>query len=106
MCSWDETKGRFEQQDIEKFFAIFELLKQTKMKTLNISISDLEFNKFGLRNDKLTFSDFVDIVSKELTRQTLNKCVELAEKYGLSKMTMGDITKEVKAARRDAKNRS
>ena len=54
------------------------------MRTLNISISDLELDKFGIKKDKISFSEFVDLVSKELTRQTLNKCVELAEKYGLT----------------------
>ena len=76
------------------------------MKTLNISISDLELDKFGIKKDKISFSEFVDLVSKELTRQTLNKCVELAEKYGLSGMTMHQITKEVKAVRKNAKNRN
>jgi len=38
-------------------------------------------------------------------RQNLNKCIELAEKYGLSKMTMYEITKEVKAVRKNAKSR-
>ena len=76
------------------------------MRTLNISISDIEYNKFGLQNDKLTFSDFVDLVSNELSRQNLNKCIELAEKYGLSKLTMEDISKEVKAVRNNAKDNS
>jgi len=76
------------------------------MRTLNISISDIEFNKFGIKNDKLNFTDFVDIVSKELTRQNLNMCIELAERYGLSKMTMEEITNEVKAVRSNAKNRN
>ena len=49
------------------------------MRTLNVSISDIEYNKFGLKDDKLTFTDFIDLVSKELTRQNLNKCLELAE---------------------------
>ncbi|MEO8148767.1 MAG: hypothetical protein ABI723_14075 [Bacteroidia bacterium] len=71
------------------------------MKKLNISISEIEYNKFGLKNDTLTFSDFIQIVSKELSRQTLNKCIELAEKYGLSKMTTEEITKEVKAVRKN-----
>ncbi len=75
------------------------------MRTLNVSISDIEYNKFGLKDDKLTFTDFIDIVSKELTRQNLNKSVELAEKYGISKMTIDEITNEVKAVRKDAKNR-
>lgn len=74
------------------------------MRTLNVSISDIEYNKFGLKDEKLTFSDFIDIVSKELTRQTLDKCLELAGKYGLSKMSMDEITNEVKAVRQNAKN--
>ena len=76
------------------------------MRTLNISISELELDKFGIKKDKIAFSEFVDLVSKELTRQTLNKCIELAEKYGLSNMTMDEITKEVKAVRKNAKNRN
>ena len=74
------------------------------MRTINISISELEYNKFGLRSDKLSFSEFVDIISKELSKQTLDDCVELAGKYGLSKMTMDEITEEVKAVRKNAKN--
>lgn len=76
------------------------------MRTLNISISDLELDKFGIKEDKITFSEFVDIVSKELTKQTLNKSIELSEKFGLSKMTMEEITKEVKAVRKNAKARN
>lgn len=76
------------------------------MRVLNVSISDIEYNKFGLKGDKLSFSDFIDLVSKELTLQNLNKCLELADKYGLSKMTMDEITAEVKAVRKDAKDHS
>jgi len=75
------------------------------MRTLNISISDIEYNKFGLKEDNLTFTDFIDLVSKELMRQNLNKSLELADKYGISKMTMDEITNEVKAVRKNAKNR-
>ncbi|MGF7080596.1 hypothetical protein [Mucilaginibacter sp. UYCu711] len=74
------------------------------MKTLNISISDIEYNKFGLQNDQFSFTDFVDLISNELSRQNLNKSIELAEKYGLSNLTMDDISKEVKAVRKNAKN--
>ncbi len=76
------------------------------MRILNVSISDMEYKKFGLKEEKLTFTDFIDLVSKELTRQNLSKCVELAEKYGISKMTMDEITSEVKAVRQDAKSRN
>lgn len=76
------------------------------MKTLQISISDIEFNKFGLKEQNLAFSDLLELVTKELTKQNLIKCVELAEKYGLSNLTMEEITSEVKAVRQDAKSRN
>jgi len=46
----------------------------------------------------------VDIVSRELSRQNLAKTVELAEQYGLSKMTMEEISNEVKTVRNNAAN--
>ena len=75
------------------------------MRTINISISDLEFNKFGLKKEQLSFSELVDIVSNELSKQTLKDCVEMTEKNGLSKMSMDEISDEVKAVR-NAKNRN
>jgi hypothetical protein len=74
------------------------------MRTLNISISDIEFSKFGIKSENLNFTEFIELVTKELTRQNLNKSLELAEKYGISKMTMEDITNEVKAVRSNAKS--
>ncbi len=76
------------------------------MKTLSINISDVEFSKFGLKKEKLSFSDLIEIISKELTKKNLNDSIELAEKYGLSKMTMKDISKEVNAIRKNAKSHS
>jgi 3,4-dihydroxy-2-butanone 4-phosphate synthase len=75
------------------------------MRTLNISISDLEFKKFGIKKDSLTFTEFVDLVSKEVMRQNMDNCIELAEKHGLSTMTMEEINEEVKAVR-NAKSRN
>ena len=74
------------------------------MRTLNISISDTEYSKFGIKNDKLSFTEFVEIVSKERSKQNLSKCTELASKYGLSTMTMDEITNEVKAVIYNAKH--
>jgi fructosamine-3-kinase len=56
----------------------------------------------GLQNDKLSYNDWLDLFA----RQNLLKAVELAEKYGLSTMTMDDITKEVRAVRDNAKDNS
>jgi hypothetical protein len=74
------------------------------MRIINISISDIEFIKFGIKSENLNFTEFIELVTKELTRQNLNKSLELAEKYGISKMTMEDITNEVKAVRSNAKS--
>ena len=76
------------------------------MRTLNVSISDMEYGMFGIPSENLKFTDIIDIVSRQLMRQNLNKCVELAEKYGLSTMTMEEITNEVKAVRQYAKTYS
>lgn len=83
-----------------------EVLKSKVMRTLSISISDLEFNKFGIKTERLSFSDFVGLISQELQRQSLGRSTELAEKYGLSKLTMEDLSKEVEAVRKNAKNNS
>lgn len=74
------------------------------MKTLQVSISDIEFNKFGLKDQNLAFSDFLELVKKELSKQNLSKCVELAEKYGLSTMHMAEISNEVKIYRNSKPN--
>ncbi len=74
------------------------------MRTLNVSISDTEFNKFGLQQEELTFTNLITLVRRQLMRENLNKCVELAEKHGLSKTTMDEISEEVKAVRQNAKN--
>lgn len=74
------------------------------MRTLNISISDIEYNRYGLKNEKLSFSELLEIVDKELQRINLRKSVELAEKYNLSRLSMDEITDEVKAVRKNAKS--
>jgi hypothetical protein len=74
------------------------------MRTINISISDLEFKKFGLKNDKLSFSELIDLISREISRENLRKSLQLGERYGLSGMTITDINKEIKAVRKNAKN--
>jgi hypothetical protein len=74
------------------------------MRTLNVSISDIEFSMFGLKKDKLSFSELLDLVSRQLTKQALNNSIELAEKYDLAGMSMDEISNEIKAARQDAKS--
>lgn len=72
------------------------------MRTINVSISDVEYDQFGLPADQLSFTEFVDIVTKNISKPAIENTVRLAEKYKLSRMTMEDINAEVKAVR-DAK---
>ncbi len=76
------------------------------MKTLNISISDIEYNKFGLKNENLSFSELLEIVNREMQKLNLRKSVQLAEKYGLSKLTTDEINGEITLVRKNAKNRN
>jgi hypothetical protein len=74
------------------------------MRTLNISVSESEYEKFGLKEDNLSFAELFDIIEREIMRKKLLKSVEMAEKYGLSKMTMEEIDEEIKAVRNNAKS--
>ena len=74
------------------------------MRTLHISISDMEFNQLGIKNENTTFHEFTELVKREVMRNNLNNCVALAEKYDLSSMTINEIKEEIKSVR-NAKNR-
>lgn len=74
------------------------------MRTLNVSISDMEFNNLGIKNENITFTEFTALVRREVMRNNLNNCLALAEKYGLSSTTINEINEEIKLVR-NAKNR-
>jgi len=69
------------------------------MKNLTITISNAEFEKLGINKENLTFSELVEIIKNEISKQQLNVVNEYAEKYGISTLTMDEIDEEVKAVR-------
>jgi hypothetical protein len=69
------------------------------MRTLTVAISDVECAKFGIKTNKFAFSELFDLISREILRQNFDECVSLAEKYGLSTMSMAEINDEVMAVR-------
>jgi hypothetical protein len=75
------------------------------MKSVKIQISDFEFNQLGLNKNNLSFSELIEIIEKKIAKKTLEKSIQLANKYGLSKMTMEEIDEEIKKCR-NAKNNS
>ena len=64
----------------------------------------MEFNNLGIKNENITFTEFKELVKREVIQNNLNNCLALAEKYGLSSMTMNEINEEIKLVR-NAKNR-
>ena len=75
------------------------------MQTLQIKISNTDFQKYNLESREIKFTDLVDLISKEYARKALLECTEIAEQEGLSKMTFDEINAEIKAVR-DAKTHS
>ncbi|MFT4095076.1 MAG: hypothetical protein QM640_15700 [Niabella sp.] len=75
------------------------------MKILQIKVSESDFKRYNLGSDEIKFTDLVDSINKEYARKALIESNELAEKYGLSKITLDEINGEIKAVR-DAKNNS
>jgi predicted CopG family antitoxin len=74
------------------------------MCTLNISVSDLEYEKFGLKEENLSFSELLNILERELARKNLREAIKLGERYGFSNTTMEEIDKEIKEIRTNAKS--
>jgi hypothetical protein len=75
------------------------------MRTIQIKISESDFQKFNLGSGEIKFTELVERINSEYARRALMECNELAEQIGLSKMTMEEIDAEVKAVR-DAKTQS
>ena len=75
------------------------------MRTLQIKVSETDFQKYNLGSKEIKFTDLVDLISREYARKVLIECNEIAEQEGLSKMTIDEINNEIKAAR-NAKNHS
>lgn len=72
------------------------------MRTIQIKVSETDFQKYNLGSGEIKFTNLVEMIKREYARQALLECNEIAEKVGLSKMTMDEINAEIKAVR-DAK---
>jgi hypothetical protein len=75
------------------------------MQTIQIKISNTDFQKYNFGSKELKFTDLVDLISGEYARKALLECNEIAEQEGFSKMTMDEINAEINAVR-DAKTHS
>ena len=58
-------------------------------------MSDVEYSTWGLSKNSFFFSEIADLIERQVARQALRCCVEMAEKNGLSSMTMDEINAEI-----------
>jgi hypothetical protein len=75
------------------------------MPTLQIKISKSDLRKYKLEDREISFTDLVDLLSREYAKNALLECNKIAEQKDLSNMTMDEINAEIKAVR-DAKSHS
>ena len=66
------------------------------MKTIKVQLSEVEYNAFGFSKDLFAFSEFTDIIERQIASQSMHKCVTLSQLNGLSSMTMDEINAEIK----------
>lgn len=76
------------------------------MRMLSIAISEKQFAKYGLSKERFDFDEFVKLLKKDIAKESLRKCREVAGKSPLANMTMDEINFEVAAVRRERKLRS
>lgn len=75
------------------------------MRTVQLKISETDFQKYNFGSGEIKFSDLVELISREYARRALLESNEIAEQVGLSTMTLDEINAEIKAVR-DAKAHS
>ena len=69
------------------------------MKIISVQMSDWEYGNLGLSKNNFFFSEIADLIEQQIARQALRSSVEIAEKNGLSSMTMDEINNEITAVR-------
>lgn len=69
------------------------------MRTVQIKISETDFQKYNFGSGEIKFTNLAEMIKQEYARQALLECNKIAEKVGLSSMTMDEINAEVKAVR-------
>ncbi|MCL2808844.1 MAG: hypothetical protein FWD24_02125 [Treponema sp.] len=69
------------------------------MRSINVQISEVEYNAFGFLKDNIPFSEFADLIERQMARQALRRCVSLADSQGLSNMSIDEINSEINAVR-------
>ncbi len=69
------------------------------MKLLSVPIDEFEYAKLGLTTDTISFRDLKEMLSINYAKDALLQCNDIAERTGLSQLTLDDINAEINAVR-------
>jgi hypothetical protein len=72
------------------------------MRTLRVAVPDVEYASLGIQEDVLDVLDFSELerlMERNRLRKMQDRSVSLAEKYGLSAMSMDEINAEIRECR-------
>lgn len=69
------------------------------MRTINISISEKDYNNYGFRSTDLSFEELEKMILRKTMKEALHSCQQFAEKEGFSEMSLDEINKEIEAVR-------
>lgn len=69
------------------------------MKILNVNITETDWKKYNFQNELINFETLVEKLKTEFALQALRSCQLIAEKVGLSQLSMEDIDAEINEVR-------
>lgn len=69
------------------------------MKLLNVPIDEFEYAKLGLTSDTISFRDLKEKLNIDYAKDALIQCNDIAERTGLSQLSLDDINAEINAVR-------
>lgn len=69
------------------------------MKLLNVPIDEFEYAKLGLTSDTISFRDLKEKLNIDYAKEALIQCNDIAERTGLSQLSLEDINAEINAIR-------
>jgi len=74
------------------------------MRTLNINLSEQDFQKYGLGSENMSFDEFISHLKTLIAKEALEKCHLAAKHAGLHNMTLEEIDAEIEAVRNAKSN--
>jgi len=64
-----------------------------------VPIDEFEYAKLGLTSDTISFRDLKEKLNIDYAKEALIQCNDIAERTGLSQLSLDDINAEINAVR-------